>query len=138
MAHARLRREMDDLGESAVAEERRRSGSVGQVDAREAELRMRREPREPRLLQRDVVVRVEIVDARHRARRRRAARAATCMPMKPAAPVTSTRRDGRGSAHRRGSAVSARSFAYLRKLANAPIAMCTKPATPSRKPSLST
>ena len=69
---------------------------------------------------------------RSRARRCASSARAVCMPMKPAAPVTSTCI----SVSPCPSRSSARSLAYLRKLANAPIAMCAKPAAPSRKPSL--
>ncbi len=97
------------------------------------------EPLQPRLLQRDVVIRVEVVGAGDR------------IPSgkEPLHDVHAdeSRRAGdddvplctRGGAHRFASAVcSARSFAYFMKLLWHPIAMCTNPATPSRKPSFTT
>ena len=78
------------------------------------------ERRDARLLQRHVVVRIEIVDARTGTPCVEQ-RAAVCMPMKPAAPVTSTRSATRCrvAVIAARAASSARSFAYLRKLANA-------------------
>ena len=149
--------------------------------ARETESRVGHEPREPRFLERDVVIRVQVVRARdldavveqpcgdvHADEAGRARdehlpkgippdrRFAPFPPEGASAAADRTRKFGRtfgcrralgaarrargrpGGAHRRDSACSARSFAYLRKLFWQPIAMWTSPATPSRKPSLST
>ena len=92
IAHAGLRGEMDDAREAAVREQLRRRARVGQVEAFEPESRQPFEARDARLLQRDVVIGIEIVDARDGVRPRRSRRSATCIPMNPAAPVTSTRR----------------------------------------------
>jgi hypothetical protein len=140
VAHARLCGQMHDAVE-AVRKERVARGPVSEIDALEREAGASRERLDARLLERDVVVRVEAVDPRHvgagveQCARDVHADEAGCTGHEHAAP--GARRRGRG--HDPGpSRSSARNFACLRKLANAPIAMCAKPAVPSRKPSRST
>ena len=105
-----------------------------EVDAREAEARITGEAREPSFLQRDVVVGIEVVDTRHR----------DSVGEQSRGDVHPDEAGGAGDQHvplrlhRRASASSARSFAYLMKLFWQPIAMWTSPATPSRKPSFTT
>ena len=65
VAHARLRGEMNDVRERVVAEEPVRRLGIGEVDALEPEAWALGQPREARFLQRDVVVRIEIVDTQH-------------------------------------------------------------------------
>jgi hypothetical protein len=62
---ARLRRHVDDAVEALGGEQCAQYRAVGDVDLREAELRMRLELAEPRALERRVVVVVEVVDADH-------------------------------------------------------------------------
>ena len=64
MANPRLRREMHDLREGTSPEQMRRRIGVGEIETRELEVTMAREAREPRLLERDVVIRIEVVDTR--------------------------------------------------------------------------
>ena len=138
VAHARLRGKMHDMAEAALAEQRCRRGGIGQVDTAKRETREVCERGDARFLQRHVVVRLEIVDADdlgagvvQRARSMHADEAGRAGHQHAGACE-------RGRHRRPAPAVSERSFAYLRKLANALIAMCAKPAAPSRKPSFST
>ena len=76
IAHARLRGEVHDRREGPPREQcAAHAARVGEIDALEREARIGRERRDARLLQRDVVVRIEIVDAVDVARRHRAVRA---------------------------------------------------------------
>ena len=63
VAHAGLRSEMDHLPERAVRKKTRGRVGIGQVHANEPEGRMAGELREPRFLQADVVIGIEVVDA---------------------------------------------------------------------------
>src|SRR5258707_9356504 len=63
VAHARLRREMDHRIELLAREERAHRRAIGDVAAYELELSLAREAREPRLLQANVVVIVQVVEA---------------------------------------------------------------------------
>src|SRR5690606_18058812 len=63
VADARLRREMHDAVEALVREEIRHGFPIGEIDLHELEVRGRLELREPRTLQRDVVVLVKVVEA---------------------------------------------------------------------------
>ena len=63
VAHARLRREVHDALERALREQRLHGRAVGEVDPLEPESLLRLEPREAGLLERGVVVRVEVVEA---------------------------------------------------------------------------
>lgn len=64
MAHARLGRQMHDVGEAALAEQAGGGVRIGQVHPLEREVRGALQRGEARLLERDVVVRVEVVHAR--------------------------------------------------------------------------
>ena len=111
------------------------------------------ERRDRRLLERDVVVRIEVVDARDAGARATSKARAVCMPDEARRAghedvhdqAFTVDAEGRSIQSRAGGAgpspsdvFNARSFAYLRKLANAPMAMCAKPAALSRKPSFTT
>ena len=65
VADTGLRRKVDDLPEGAVAEQARCCPGVGEIGADEPEPRLAHEPREPRLLEGYVVIRVEVVDPGH-------------------------------------------------------------------------
>ena len=134
MADPRLRREMDHVGKAAVAKERGGSLRVREVDVREAEPRMREQSREPRLLQRDVVIGIQIVGAGDGDTVREQALRNMHADETGGAGDEHVPRVLR-AAHLPCPACSARSFAYLRKLFWQPIATWTRPGTPSRKPS---
>jgi hypothetical protein len=89
-------------------------------------------PRRARFLERDVVIAIEVVDAEDRHAGIESFRA-TCMPMKPAQPVT------QHAAHRRSPLTRERPqlrvFHEAREAADRDV---TSPAMPSRKPSLTT
>jgi hypothetical protein len=63
VAHACLRGEVHDAVEFLAGEQRRDAVAVRHVHLREAEVRVRREPREPVGLERRVVVVVQVVQA---------------------------------------------------------------------------
>ncbi len=65
VAHAGLRRQVDDARERVPREQRLHRGAVGEFDPLEREARMRK-PLQPRLLQPRVVVIIQVVDADHR------------------------------------------------------------------------
>ncbi len=65
VAHARLRREVHDAPDAPIREQRIHRLAVREVDPLEPELFLRPQPREPRLLERRVVVRIEVVEADH-------------------------------------------------------------------------
>ena len=119
VAHAGLRRQVDDLREAAVAKEPRGRRGVDEIEALEPERVAAGKAREPRLLQRDVIVRIEVVDAGHRAARGEQALG----DVHADEPRGSGDEHAARRAHCRGPAASARSLAYFMKLANAPIAM---------------
>ena len=77
VADAGLRAEMDDPVDVDAVGERLQRGGVGEVDPLEAEAvaELARETVEPRLLERRIVIIVEIVDRRRPRRRARAGRA---------------------------------------------------------------
>ena len=132
-ANSRLRGEMHDAREAPIAEQPRGRVRIGQVELLEREPVPAGKLREARLLEGDVVVGVEVVDADHRVAAREQRRGRVH-------PDETGRAGDQHPAHGVPSAraLSARSFAYLRKLANAPIAIWAKPAAPSRNPSLTT
>ncbi len=128
-----LRRQVHDVCKFALAEQLRRRARIRQVHSLETKARLVHERRKPGFLQRDIVIGVEIVYADDGG--------AACQqrPCRGHADEASGTRDERTRRQRRlASVCSARSLAYLRKLANAPIAMCANPAAPSRNPSLNT
>jgi len=63
IADARLRGQMDNVGERAVAKESRRRFRLGEIHARKRKAGQARKRRQARLLQRNVVVGIEVVDA---------------------------------------------------------------------------
>ena len=63
VAHAGLRGEMHDVGKAMLGEQRRHAGAVGEIELDEAEAAILRELVEARLLERRIVVGVEIVEA---------------------------------------------------------------------------
>ena len=63
IAHAGLRGEVDHAVEATGLEELRHARTVGHVELDEAEALVRRQPRQPGLLEADVVVVVEVVEA---------------------------------------------------------------------------
>ncbi len=63
--HAGLRREVHDAADLGTCEQRFHRRPIGEVHAREAESLARREARKARLLERRVVVRVQVVEADH-------------------------------------------------------------------------
>ena len=65
VTHARLRGEMNHVRERVVTEELVRRLRIGEVDALEPKALAPGQPGEARFLQRDVVVRIEIVDTQH-------------------------------------------------------------------------
>ena len=86
IAHAGLRGEMHHARELLAREQRRNRRGIGEIELHEAETRVR-EALQARLLERHVVVVVEIVEADDLVARLQQPRA-VCKPMKPAAPVT--------------------------------------------------
>ena len=90
MAHAGLRREMDDVAETVRREQRRAIASRSAMSiCSNRNAGKSRELGKPRPLQRRVVIGVEIVEADD-PMPSASSRRATCIPMKPAAPVTNT------------------------------------------------
>ncbi len=67
MAHAGLRREMDDIAKPMLGEVRRHARAVGEIELDEREARQPRQFGQARVLQLGVVVGVEIVETDHRA-----------------------------------------------------------------------
>ena len=65
MAHARLRREMDDMGKAVTLEQRGHALAVGEIELGELEAVELGELREPRLFQLGIVVVVDVVEADH-------------------------------------------------------------------------
>src|SRR5689334_888851 len=63
VAHAGLRAEVDDAREFLGGEQLRHSLAVGEIELHELEIALALQHLEPRMLQRDVVVLVEIVEA---------------------------------------------------------------------------
>ncbi len=63
VAHAGLRGEMDDHVEALALEQCRHAGAIGEVEFGEREALERRQAREPRPLERDLVVVVDVVEA---------------------------------------------------------------------------
>ena len=140
IAHAGLRREMDDATEAAGFEKLSRRARVGKVETFEPEFRQPLKAGDPRLFQLDVVIGIEIVDARDD-------RAFGAQALRH---VHSDKPGGAGHQHAQARerqrihgarpcaprSASARNLAYFMKLLWQPIAMCTKPGTPSRNPSL--
>ena len=137
--HPGLRCEMHDAREGAVREKLRRLGGIGEIETLEGKLRSAPQLADSRLLERHVVVRLEVVDTHDdRTRIEERARGMHADEARRARDEDALAVK-HGATHRpRVSASSAFSFAYLRKLANAPMAMCANPAAPSRKPSLKT
>ena len=88
VAHASLGGEMHHARELALGEQRRDAVAILEVELAEAESLGARELGEPRLLERGVVIGVEVVDADDGAPARSTRRRATWKPMNPAAPVT--------------------------------------------------
>src|SRR2546426_9305183 len=123
IAHPGLRGEMHDVIEAPVVEEAQGRGSIRQVDPFERESRAVRELCHTRFLEPHVVVRLEAVDAGHlRARVEQRASRMHADESRDAGDEDAPSREIRWC-HRppRASSASARNFAYLRKLANAPI-----------------
>ena len=91
VAHAGLRAEVDDAVEPVGVGQRFQRVGIGEVDPLEAEAlaEMLREAVEAGLLERGIVISVEVVDADDLSPRSSRARAVAA-PMKPAAPVTRT------------------------------------------------
>src|ERR1043166_6110502 len=63
MAHAGLSGKVHDRGKTMGGEQRRRAGTIRQIELRETKARETRELRKPRLLEFRIVIGVEIVDA---------------------------------------------------------------------------
>ena len=64
MAHARLRRQMDDAADAGkFFRQLQDAVAVGDIQLVEGEILFRRQPRQARFLQRHIVIAVEIVDA---------------------------------------------------------------------------
>src|ERR1700704_4178060 len=61
IAHPGLGREVNDLGKAMFCKQRRDRGTIRQIGLHEAEMRMLAQDIQPRLLQRRVIVTVEIV-----------------------------------------------------------------------------
>ena len=65
VSHARLRGQVDHAIEALFPEEARHAVTVGQVHAEETESRLGGESRDARLLQRGIVVVVDVIEAHH-------------------------------------------------------------------------
>src|SRR6185437_1643189 len=144
MAYAGLRRQVDDSVEAPALEQRRAGGGIGEIDLLESKAGTSGELCDARTLQRDVVVRIEIVDAGDaRTRREERARGVHADESgRSGHQHTSGRRRRRVHRLRSSAALriaascsSARSLTCFMKLANGPIALWANPAAPSRKPS---
>ena len=135
IAHPRLRGQVHDLAEPAVAKQRRGRRRIGQVQPLEGKPRAAVERGDARLLERDVVVRLEVVDA-HDLRTRVEQRTRRVHADEAGGPCDQHATRARHAC--RSPTSSARSLRCFWKLAKAPIAMCANPAAPSRKPRRST
>ena len=130
IAHARLCGEVRDMREASVAQQRRARCRVREIERFAGHTRSG-ELLGPGAFEGDVVVGVEVVgtDDAH----------AVALQAQGEMHADKPGSSGNKDLHRARSACSsARSFAYLQKLANAPIAMWTRPALPSRNPARNT
>ena len=65
VSHARLAREVNNVGKTMFTEQRRNHAAVGEVDLLETECCERRELGEPRPFEARVIIRIEVIDADH-------------------------------------------------------------------------
>ena len=72
--HTGLRGQMHDGIEAPCGEKPRHTGAIGDIQAHKGKLRFAAQPCQPGLFERDIVVVVEIVDAKHRVAARKQAR----------------------------------------------------------------
>src|SRR5438132_7717051 len=121
IAHAGLRREVRNMREASVAQQRKRRDGVGEIE-RIAMHARGREPIDAGALERDVVIRIEAVDSGDIGA---VTLEAQCQ-MHADEPGRTRNEHTRARRHRARSACSsARSLAYLQKLEKLPMAMCT-------------
>src|SRR5215471_1291819 len=114
IAHARLRGKINCVRERVIAEQALGCLRVCEVDAFETKARTSYEARDARLLERDVVIRIEVVDAKHRHTRVEELRSG--VHADEAGAAGDEHAANRGAGHCGSTAESARSFAYFMKL----------------------
>ena len=114
---------------ASVAKQRLRRRVIGQVEL-DTPHAGARQLISPRPLQRDVVIRIEVVDADD-------VGAVARQPQREMHADKSGRASHQRRHRRSAGRSSPRSLAYLQKLVKQPIAIWTRPAEPSRKPARS-